>query len=276
MDASGAAQRIRDAGGGELVVSALRAHTADAGVARTCCMALYNMLEHGLASSIDVGAAASLAAAALRTHRSDETVQINASRLADLLLKSQPAPLEAGASPEHAALARVAELKGRRDFASLVRDMDTFPECEELQYKGCVAVFDLFDNSGSGEEAAAAGAIECFARSLDVFPYSAKTQRTSLYALTRLTCLAANKRRAGNAGAIRLAVHALRFFPNDTNLNCNALIALGNVSIEDQFRAEPLNLGALALVVAALRRCFHQFILFVFPSRHTLILCRHV
>ena len=70
----GAVQRVRDVGGGELVVSALRAHIAHASTAHTSCEALYSMLEAGLASSIDVEAAAFLAAAALQTHPSDKDV----------------------------------------------------------------------------------------------------------------------------------------------------------------------------------------------------------
>ena len=59
----------------------------------------------------------------------------NASELVSQLLALHPTP-NAGVLPERAALARVDELKGRRDFASLVRDMDAFPECEELQVQG--------------------------------------------------------------------------------------------------------------------------------------------
>ena len=261
MDVPDAAHRVYDAGGGELVVSALRAHTADAGAARACCMALYNMLEHGLASSIDVGAAASLAAAVLRTHRSDETVQAYASRLVDLLLKSQPTPLVAGVSPERAALARVAELKGRRDVASLVRDMDAFPECEELQRDGCEAIDDFIRDGGSSSAASKAGAVECVVRALDLFPFSADTQYACLMALASLTILVATAQRAGDAGAIRLALHALRSFPADTSLICEALIVLGNVSIEEQFCVKAVNLGALALVIASLRRSGFSFLI---------------
>ena len=183
------AQRVRDAGGGELVVAALRTHAAHPGVAQACCLSLYNMLEHGLASSIDVEAAASLASAALRAHPSDEYVQMNATLLAKRLLECRSTPLVDGASPERAALARVAELKGRRDFASLERDMDAFPECEELQRDGCDAIYDILEEGGSHEEAAAAGAIECVVRSLDLYPYSANTQHACLAALANLTFL---------------------------------------------------------------------------------------
>ena len=227
------------------------------------------MVVYGLASSIDVEAATSLAADALRAHPSDENVQAYASRL-DLLLKSQPTPLVDGASPERNALARVAELKGRRDVASLVRDMDAFPECEELQRDGCDAIGDTCMDRGSWDEA---GAIGCIIRSLDLFPYTADTQRGSLRALGRLTLLEANARRAGSAGAVRLAVHALRSFPNEERVIINAFIVLVNVSGEEQFCVEALNLGALALGVAALRR--YDLPLFLFFHVALLTLRRH-
>lgn len=52
-------------------------------------------------------------------------------------------------SPERAALARVAELQRSLDFASLVRDMDAFPECEELQVAGSFAIGNIICGGGS-------------------------------------------------------------------------------------------------------------------------------
>ena len=49
------------------------------------------------------------------------------------LISPSAATSDMAVSPEHAVLARVADLKARSDFASLVRDMDAFPELEELQ-----------------------------------------------------------------------------------------------------------------------------------------------
>ena len=231
------------------------------------------MLEHGLASSIDVEAAASLAAAALRSHPSNDYVQKSASRLSGLLLEYRSTPLVAGASPERATLARVAELKGRRDFASLVHDMDAFPECEELQRAGCDAIDDIIRDGGTPEEAAATSAVACVVRALDVFPYSADTQRSCLAVLGNLIVLEAAAHRAGSAGAVRLAVHAVRSFPDDAFVIYNALHVLRNVSFEGQFRPEALKMGSVALGVAAWRR---YFVLSVVWSLLTLTLCRYV
>ena len=249
-----AAQRVRDAGGGELVVCAMRAHVANAKLAFPCCQALCEMLQQGLASSIDVEAAASLATAALRAHPFDKSVLMSASRLAELLLKSQPTPMVAGLSPERAALARVAELRVRLDFASLVREMDAFPECEELQQMGCHVMYDINASGGSREEAAAAGAIECVARTLDLFPYSDDTQSIGMMALAGLARPLANVHRVGSVGAVRLALSALRSLPNNLSLIPAALTVLGYVSRVVHFRAEALNLGALAFETATLRR----------------------
>ena len=247
-------QRVTDAGTGELVVAALRAHVDNASVSNASCYALCIMQRCGAAPSIDAVETASLAAAALRAHPFDDAVQKDASTLSNLLLGSNAAPPSVGASPERAALARVAELKGRRDFASLVRDMDAFPECEELQCAGSDAIDDIIREGAWPEEAAAAGAIECVVRTLDLFPFSADTQRTSMRTLGELTFFEVNLHRVGSAGAVRLAVHALRSFPNDTNLMFNALVVLGNVTAKAQFCAEALKLGALALGVTTLRR----------------------
>ena len=266
-----AVQRVRDVGGGELVVSALRAHITDAEVAHASCSALCSMLVNGLASSIVVEAAASLAAAAHRTHPSDEDVQTSASSLAERLLEYCSTPLVDGASPECATLARVAELKGRHDFVSLVRDMNAIPQCEELQCDGCDAIYAILEDGGLREDAAAAGALECILRSLDLFPFSAGTQGKSLMTLARITFLEATVARAGNAGVVPLAVGALRTFPNNVLLIYNALTVLGNVSSDVQLRAEALNLNALAFGVAALRRYTlesHSHILLTWVFRH--------
>ena len=169
-------RRVRDAGAGELVVSALRAHFADSSVADACCTALSSMLGGELASSIDADAAESSVAAVLRTHPSDTDVHKTASRLAERILEYRTTPLVDGASPECFALARVAELKECCDFASLVRDMNAFPQCEELQCDGCDAIHAILQDGGSCEEAVAAGATECIIRTLDLFPHSAGTQ----------------------------------------------------------------------------------------------------
>ena len=204
-------------------------------------------------SSDDAAAALARADAALRSHPSVAIVQKNASLLLERL-EHPSTPLVDGALPERAALARVAELKGRRDFASLMRDMDAFPECEELQRAGCDAIDDILQHGESHEEAATAGAIECIVQALVLFPFSADTQRTSMMALVGLTCLEASAHRAGNAGAVRFAVDALRPFPLDANLIYAAVAVLGNISAEVQFRVEALDWGVLALVVSALRR----------------------
>lgn len=258
LQAPSALQRLRDVSGGELVVSTLRAHTADADATHMCCLLLAIMLDCGLASSIDFEAAASLAAAVLRAHPSDESVQRSASELDRKLLEygstSSPAYVFL---PERAAIDRVAELKGRLDFESLVCDMDAFPDFEELQRAGSDAMDEILSDGGSHEDAVAAGAIECVVRALVLFPHSAETQRTSMVVLANLSFLdGANTHRVGSAGAVRHAIHTLRFFPDDTLLMCSAFGVLGNVSAEDQFRVEALNLGALALGVAALRRYF--------------------
>ena len=258
-------QRFCDAGGGGLVCSALLAHISNADVARVCCKALFVMLvrghEQGIAPTIDVEAITALKADALRAHPSNAAVEASVQRLTMGLL------YDCSASTELAALDRVAELKGRRDFASLVRDMDAFPECEELQRDGCDAITDILSDGGSCEKAAAASAIECVTRTLDLFPYSADTQLTSMRALASLTVLEVTAHRVCSAGAVRLAVHALRSFPNDMLLICEALSLLGNIAAKDQFRVEALNLGVLALGVAALRRY-----LSVVWSRHSLTL----
>ena len=92
-------------------------------------------------------------------------------------------PSNASVSPERLALARVAELQQRRDFASLVRDMDAFLELEELQLSGCKAIRRIIFEGGSCEEATAAGAVECVVRALDLFQHSAEMQGSSLAAL---------------------------------------------------------------------------------------------
>ena len=152
----------------------LRVHIADACVAAESCMVLLEMLKYGLTTSSE--ATAALAEAARRTHPSDASVQKRASDLIDWLLASHPTPsTSAGVSLEHAALDRVSELQRRRDFASLVRDMDAFPECEELQVAGCEAIRQIIFQGGSLEEAAAAGAVECVVRAVDLFRHSGKT-----------------------------------------------------------------------------------------------------
>ena len=171
--------RVREVNGGSLVCAALRAHITDAGVASESCRALSEMLEHGLASSIDATEAASLAEAARRAHPSDATVQKSVYNLLPRLLTSNPTLSNVGVSPERAALNRVAELKARHDFATLVRDMDAFPECEEMQVAGCRAIQQIIFQGGSEKEAAAAGAFECVVRALDLFQHSAETSASA-------------------------------------------------------------------------------------------------
>lgn len=259
LRASGAVQRVRDAGGAELVVCALRAHINDAVLVHACCLALDWMIVAGLGSSIsiDVEAAASLAAAALLQHPSDAGVQKIASQLTEHLLECRSTPLVDGPSPEGAALARVPALKERRDFVSLERDMDAFPEYEELQCAGCDAIDDIISDGGSRDDAAAAGAIECVVRVLDLFPRSADTQRTSMMALAQFTHFEdGTAHRAGSAGAVRLVFRALRSTLLEGRSIVAALTMLGRLLNEDQFRAEALKLGGLAVGLAALQRCF--------------------
>ena len=224
--------RFREVNGGSLVCAALRLHHADADVAAGSFSTLLEMLDHGLASSIDA-TATSVAEAARRAHPSDALVQKSAAELISRLLASHATPSIADVSPERAALDRVAELKARRDFASLVRDTDAFPECEELQRAGSLAIFDILSEGGSAKEAAAAGAIECVIRATDLFQHSAKTQSITLLALNRLvarTGLVAVQSIAGNAGAARLAVRALRTFPEDSFVISPAFYVLGNLA----------------------------------------------
>ena len=67
----------------------------------------------------------------------------------DARLLAAPTPMQPDLSPERAALARVAELQRSLDFASLVRDMDAFPECEELQVAGSFAIGNIICGGGS-------------------------------------------------------------------------------------------------------------------------------
>ena len=205
-------------------------------VASVGCFALSTMLEHGLASSIDATAAANLAEAARRAHPSDADVQKSASDLINKLLELLSTLSNAGVSPDRAALERVDELQRRRDFASLVREMDAFPECEELQLAGCKAIRRIMFEGGSREEAAAAGAVECVVRALDLFQHSAEMQCSSLAALNFLMPPHSEAMSvAGNAGAVRLAVRALRTFPEVNLVIGFACCALGSLSIVQQF-----------------------------------------
>ena len=245
--------RVSEVNGCDLVCAALRFHVVHASVAANSCWTLSEMVEHGLVSSINATeAASSLAEAARRAHPSDVAVQKSASNLISRLLTSHSTPSNAGVSPERAALDRVAELKVRRDFASLVRDMDTLPECEELQRAGCYAFFDILSDGGSAKEATAAGAVECVVRALDLFQHSADTQSVSLAALNQLITLEdASVELAGNAGAVRLAVRALRSFPEGNLVIYAAFCVLGNLCMVQ----EAVNMNTPVLSVAALRRC---------------------
>ena len=166
-------------------------------------------------------------------------------------------------SPKRAALARVAELKERRDFASLVHDMDAFPELEELQRAGCAAFSLMLGDDGSWEDAAAAGVVECVVRALDLFQHSAETQRISLMALNKLFLATRSQgivSVAGKAGAVRLAVRALRSFPEDYRVVGTAFYVLGQLlgrfgASLQQFCDEAVSLNAPLLSLAALRRC---------------------
>ena len=151
--------RVCEVNGGFLVCSALRVHMSDAAVASCGCSALSEMLKQGLESTIDATAASQLAEAACRSHPADAAVQKIASDLVSLLLEFHPTPSIGGVSPVDAALHRVAEVKECHDFASHVRDMDAFPECEELQVAGCNAFVEALDAGDSENDASAAGAI---------------------------------------------------------------------------------------------------------------------
>ena len=243
--------RIREIDCGELVCSALRIHVANAEVANGCCKLLYRMLQCGLAS-FDLSAAASLAADALHAHHLNADIRKSASDLTTRLLAHQSEQSVAGVSPERAALNRVDELEERRDFASLVRNMDAFPECEELQQAGCNAIFCIVDDGRLAKEAAASGAVECVIRALDLFRHSADTQRMSLNALNALIApqVEAILCVAGNAGAVQLAVRALRSFPENARVITAAFYVIGHLAGLRQCCEE-----AIVLSVGALRRC---------------------
>ena len=250
-------RRVREVNGWSLVCATLRFHMEHVGVAADSCWTLAEMLKFGLASSIDLVAAKSLAEAARCAYPSNAAVHKRASDLAAQLLAAPSASVDSGVSPERAALARVAELHRRRDFASLVRDMDAFPECEELQQAGCEAIRSIMrDHGGSAKAAAAAGAVEYVVRALDLFQHSAETQRISLKALKQLmgSRLDAVVCTARDAGAVRLAVRALRSFPEDNRVIDSAFYVLGNLVTLQKFCEDSLSMNALELCVAALRR----------------------
>ena len=247
--------RVREVNGGALVCTALRAHIADACVAADACWALSEMLKHELTASIDGTAAASLAEAARRAHPFDVAVQKSASDLTARLLALPSTPTDSGVSLERAALDRVAELQGRRDFASLVRDMNAFPEFEELQVAGCNAIGDIINDGGSQEEAAAAGAIECALHVEALFLHTANTQCNGLRTLVSLTYHhPANILVAGDGGAVSLAVRAIRSFPLDGLVLKCAFKALGCLAVVPRFFEQMMDSGALKLAVCALSR----------------------
>ena len=155
-------------------------------------------------------------------------------------------------------MARVEKLRARRDFASLVSDMDAFPELEELQQAGCQAVCDIIQHGGSREEAILAGAVECVVRALDLFQHSAETQLTSLIGLSVL--INADSSKAGiciacNAGAVPLLVRVLRSFPDNAPLLGHAFLLLSRFVPVQRYCGEALRCGAVELCVTAVRRC---------------------
>lgn len=109
--------------------------------------------------------------------------------------------------------------------------------------------------SGSQQEAADVGVVDCVIRALDLFQHSAETQRISLVALNILTILQTNCLVVGSAGGVWLAIRALRTFPENTRVITHAFRLLGDLACLPQFREEALGMNALVLCVAALRRC---------------------
>ena len=228
----------------------MRAQADDAKMVGVCCLVLSGMLINGLDATVEILTLAKLAA---RMHPAYTLVQESAADLIQLL-PSSAAPSVVSVSPA-AALARVAHSQVNRDFASLVLDMDAFPELEELQQAGCIAMYGTLMIGDAEEEAAAAGAVECVVRALDLFQHSAETQLRSLAILNVLFGSHASVMIAGNAGATRLAVRALRSFPEDISVIHGAFSVLDHLTSFCPFREEALNLNALVLCLAALRLC---------------------
>ena len=220
-----------------------------------CCHTLGETLEHGLKDVPQQAALLAHLAVVCSAHPADMEVQKQAKRLTHLLTP-RAAPSGVASSPERAVLARVEELKASRDFESLVRDMDAFPELEELQQAGCDAIYDMLEQGGLWEEAAAAGAIERVVRALDLFQHSPETQLTTLDALFSLIATGASAWIAGNAGAVSLAVRALRSFPGDARVVCRAFYVLQHLALShNKFREEALvGSNALVLCFSAVRR----------------------
>ena len=250
--APGALPILSASGASDLVCALLRTHIDNAELVGFCCATLTRMvMQHGYDVPVE---AADLAELAVRTHLVDSLVQWHAKHLVKLLAPSA-APSGMAVSPERAALARVEHFKAHRDFASLVNNMDAFPELEELQRAGCVAISEMLED-GSREVLVTAGVVECVVRALDLFRHSAETQGYSLNALQKL--VTASKELAsvaGNAGAVRLAVRVLRSFPEDAGVIAVAFCVLAEVAISPRFCEEALGLNAVVLCAAALRRC---------------------
>ena len=183
------------------------------------------MLQHGLKDVPEQAALLAHLAAACSAHPADTEVQRQAKRLTHLLTP-RAAPTGVAASPKRAALARVTELKERRDFVALVGDMDSFPELEKLQQAGCMAIRYIIPNGGSWEEAARVGAIECVVRAFDLFQHNAETQLITIATLYDLILSRASACIAGDAGAVSLIVRALRSFPDDTRIVWRAFCVL--------------------------------------------------
>ena len=252
--APGALPILRAAGAFNLVCALLRTHIDNVELVGICCATLTRIvMQHGDDVPVE---AADLAELAARRHLQRD-IQAQAKRLIKLLAPSA-APSGMDVSPEHAALARVEELKARRDFASLVRDMDAFPELEELQRAGCLVICDiLVDDRSLQHEAAAAGVVECVIRALNLFQHSATTQRISLkvFYVILASEVEAILYAAGNAGAVRLAVRVLRSFPENARVIDHAFGVLGHLVKLQQCCEEALSRNALMLSIAALRRC---------------------
>ena len=253
----GAPAIIRKASPSGPLCALLRNHINDARLVAACCVTLAQMMEHGDVMPAEV---AELAEVAVRIHPADASRQSYAKHLMNSLASSAALP-GMTMSPERAALARVAGLKASRDFATIMNDMDAFPELEELQRAGCLAMYVIL-GGGSHQEAVTAGAVECVVRALDLFHHSAETQLITLKALNRLIAPqleASVVVAAGEAGAVRLAVRALRSFPENARVIEYAFYVLGKVTSLPQVCEEALSVGALVLCVAALRRCSKHY-----------------